>query len=288
MPSPKAASGARDHDDGARRRRAHSRARADAAGWLHPRSRHRPRRRHRRAGGRRRRTLRGQPRVPPLGDRGVPRARLAAMPGCFTPTEILDAWDAGRGHRQGLSGDDARTVVSQGRARAAAAGQADADRRRHASTMPATGFAPARSRWASARRCSTPRRSPTGDFDVLRANAERMIANVRAAQRTGLMPRVVTFGELMLRLSPPGFERLLQSPMLVGDVRRRRSQRRREPGAVRPRERLHHRAAEEPDRRRRDSRAARRRRAHRPASSAAAIASASTTPRAAPASAARP
>ena len=29
------------------------------------------------------------------------------------------------------------------------------------------------------------------------------------------MPKVVTFGEIMLRLSPPGFERLLQSPMLV-------------------------------------------------------------------------
>jgi 2-dehydro-3-deoxygluconokinase len=28
-------------------------------------------------------------------------------------------------------------------------------------------------------------------------------------------PKVVTFGELMLRLSPPGFERLLQSPLLV-------------------------------------------------------------------------
>jgi len=28
------------------------------------------------------------------------------------------------------------------------------------------------------------------------------------------MPRVVTFGELMLRLSPPGFERFLQSPVL--------------------------------------------------------------------------
>ncbi|CAN5805784.1 hypothetical protein BH18ACI5_BH18ACI5_28290 [soil metagenome] len=28
------------------------------------------------------------------------------------------------------------------------------------------------------------------------------------------MARVVTFGEIMLRLSPPGFERLLQSPML--------------------------------------------------------------------------
>ena len=29
------------------------------------------------------------------------------------------------------------------------------------------------------------------------------------------MPTVITFGELMLRLSPPGFERLLQSPLLV-------------------------------------------------------------------------
>src|SRR5215212_2856996 len=28
------------------------------------------------------------------------------------------------------------------------------------------------------------------------------------------MTRVVTFGEIMLRLSPPGFERLLQSPLL--------------------------------------------------------------------------
>ena len=29
------------------------------------------------------------------------------------------------------------------------------------------------------------------------------------------MPKVVTFGEIMLRLSPPGFERFLQSPVLV-------------------------------------------------------------------------
>src|SRR5690349_24717091 len=27
-------------------------------------------------------------------------------------------------------------------------------------------------------------------------------------------PKVVTFGEIMLRLSPPGYERFLQSPML--------------------------------------------------------------------------
>ena len=29
------------------------------------------------------------------------------------------------------------------------------------------------------------------------------------------MPKIVTFGEIMLRLSPPGFERLLQSPLFV-------------------------------------------------------------------------
>ena len=29
------------------------------------------------------------------------------------------------------------------------------------------------------------------------------------------MPTVVTFGEIMLRLSPPGFERFLQTPAFV-------------------------------------------------------------------------
>ena len=29
-----------------------------------------------------------------------------------------------------------------------------------------------------------------------------------------MRPRVITFGEIMLRLKPPGKERLLQSPML--------------------------------------------------------------------------
>ena len=44
---------------------------------------------------------------------------------------------------------------------------------------------------------------------------------------------VVTFGEIMLRLSPPGFERFFQSPVAVGDIRRRRSQRRGQPRALR-------------------------------------------------------
>ena len=43
---------------------------------------------------------------------------VAVMPGCFTPTEILDAWDAGADIVQGVSGDGARPAVHQGRARA--------------------------------------------------------------------------------------------------------------------------------------------------------------------------
>ena len=50
--------------------------------------------------------------------------------------------------------------------------------------------------------------------------------------------KTVCFGEIMLRLSPPGFERLLPVAGAAGDVRRRRSQRGGEPGAVRPRQPL--------------------------------------------------
>ena len=81
----------------------------------------------------------------------------------------------------------------------------------------------------------------------------------RAGQR--VMSRVVTFGEIMLRLSPPGFERFLQSPVLRRDLRRRRSQRRGQPGAVRARQRVHHPPAGARDRRGGDPRAPRRRRA---------------------------
>ena len=69
-----------------------------------------------------------------------------------------------------------------------------------------------------------------GRFDVITANARRVVANVqRAARRreetlthrrdkTSMTQtkkkNVVTFGEIMLRLSPPGFERFFQSPVL--------------------------------------------------------------------------
>ena len=40
------------------------------------------------------------------------------------------------------------------------------------------------------------------------------MANVTAGEELTAMPKVVTFGEIMLRLSPPGFERFFQSPVL--------------------------------------------------------------------------
>ena len=92
----------------------------------------------------------------------------------------------------------------------------------------------------------------------------------------------------MLRLSPPGFERFFQSPVLAGDLRRRRSQRGREPGAVRPRQLLRDARAGQPDRRRRRAGASRRRRADRLRPARRRRGSASTSPKPAPASAPRP
>src|SRR4051812_29192050 len=97
--------------------------------------------------------------------------------------------------------------------------------------MPATGSAPARWRSASARRCSTARRSrkaastsspatrgasspASPPRDRHRANRYRPDLQVRHLRRI-MPPRVVTFGEIMLRLGAPGFERLFQSAMLT-------------------------------------------------------------------------
>ena len=53
-----------------------------------------------------------------------------------------------------------------------------------------------------------------GDFAVVTANARRTVENVARARKAAVMAKIVTFGEIMLRLSPPGFERLFQSPSL--------------------------------------------------------------------------
>ena len=168
------------------------------------------------SGDRRRRAVHRQPRVPARRHRGVSQPRRArSMPGCFTPTEILDAWEAGAdivkvfpatalgpGYIKDVRGplpqvklmptggvtlDNAGDWITAG-AVAVGVGSALIDAKAIAA----------------------------GNFADLRANAERIVASVRAArEREGPMPKVVTFGEIMLRLSPPGFERFLQSPQFV-------------------------------------------------------------------------
>ena len=55
--------------------------------------------------------------------------KVAVMPGAFTPTEILAAWEAGAQRREGVSGAIGRAELSQGRTRAAAVFAPDPDRR---------------------------------------------------------------------------------------------------------------------------------------------------------------
>ena len=114
---------------------------------------------------------------------------VAAIPGCYTPTQILDAWDAGADIVKVFPATGLGAGVSEGRACAAAAGQADADRRR-LDRNAVTGFGPGRSRSASARRCS---RSAIADgrFGVLRATPNGSSRSPRGA-RSSLMARVVT------------------------------------------------------------------------------------------------
>ena len=198
------------------------RGRADRASWrrrcrpVPARRRHRDRRRHGARGDRRRARRSSSARSSGRDvDRRLPRARRRRRcPGCFSPTEILDGARARRRHRQGVSGDGARPAVHQGRPRAAAAGEADADRRRHARQRRRLDPRRRGRGRRRARRCSTPRRSRSGRLEVITANARRIVASVAAARSTAMSARVVTFGEIMLRLSPPGFERLFQSPML--------------------------------------------------------------------------
>ena len=62
--------------------------------------------------------------------------------------------------------------------------------------------------------------------------------------------KVVTFGEIMLRLSPPGFQRFCSSPIFRCHIRRRRSQCCRDAGQFRCSGRFRHTATEKRSRRR--------------------------------------
>ena len=151
-------------------------------------------------------------------DRGCHGHDVAATPGCFTPTEILDAWEAGADivkvfPATALGPGSSRTCG--GRCRRSSSCRPAASRSR----TPATGSragAVAVGIGTSLARCAAIEAATSRVMPRMR---ERMVENVnaRGAGRRDEMdawPKIVTFGEIMLRLSPPGSERFLQSPPL--------------------------------------------------------------------------
>ena len=183
-----------------------------------------------------------------------------SMPGCLTPTEILDAWEAGAdivkvfpatalgpGYIKDVRGPLPQvklmptggvTLDNAGdwiRAGAVAVGVGTALTRREGD------------RGRRFRRARAP--TPSGSSPTSARRRQSRHEQSRHVRRDHAAPE------------PAGVRAL---PAVAGarrDVRRRRSQRRRQPGAVRARERLRHAPADARDRRRGDPRAARRRRA---------------------------
>ncbi len=143
------------------------------------------------------------------------RQGAAALPGAFTPTEILDAHEAGADVVKVFPADPLGPAFIRGRAGPHALPAAGPHRRRHARER--GGVAPRRRRRRGAgQRAGGPPaggRGGLGGADGARPPAGRRGGG--GARRRGCpVKRVVTFGELMLRLSPPGHERLFQSPQL--------------------------------------------------------------------------
>ena len=140
--------------------------------------------------------------------RGVP-----ALPGCLTPTEILDAWDAGADIVKVFPA----TTLGPGYLKDVRAPLPQVK------LMPTGGVTHRqRRRLDQGRRgrggCRQRARRQPGHCRGAISSTRRERAAHRGQRPRGaepLMLKVVTFGEIMLRLSPPGFERLLQSPELV-------------------------------------------------------------------------
>jgi 2-dehydro-3-deoxyphosphogluconate aldolase / (4S)-4-hydroxy-2-oxoglutarate aldolase len=106
---------------------------------------------------------------------------VAAMPGCFSPTEILDAWDAGADVVKVFPA----TALGPGYLRDVMAPLP------HVKLMPTGGVTVENAGdWIRAGAVAVgvgsslldTKAIAAGDFKVLRTNAERMIANVRAAR----------------------------------------------------------------------------------------------------------
>ena len=215
------------------------------------------------------------------------RYDVAVMPGCFTPTEILARVGRRRRRGEGLPRHGARAGVLQGPPRPAAAGEADADRRREPRERRRLDPARAPSPSASARRWSIAKAVAAGDS---RPSRSARGASSNAVRRAGRRPHEQR-GEVRhvrrdhAAAEPARVRALLSVARAAGDLRRRRSERRGEPGALRVRQPLRDARAGQSHRRRRRARAARRRRQHRVRPARRRSRSASTSPRPAPASA---
>ena len=170
-------------------------------------------------GDRRRRAVRGRPGVPAARSIEACHERdVPAMPGCFSPTEILAAWE--------LGADIVKVFPAT--SLGPASSRICAGRSRQIKLMPTGGVTrDERRRLDSRRRGGDWRRHRAGRSQGRRGAAIRCHhANARHSStrfvmrapvptvRAQLMAKTVCFGEIMLRLSPPGFERLLQSPRL--------------------------------------------------------------------------
>ena len=110
------------------------------------------------------------------------RWTCAAMPGCFTPTEILDAWEAGADIVKVFPATALGPRLHQGRPRPAAAGEADADRRRHARQRRRLD---SRRRGRRRRRhgaASTPRRLPPATTQAARERRAHRRQRARGAE----------------------------------------------------------------------------------------------------------
>ena len=164
-----------------RRDRSHRRAGGDAAAGVHRRRRHGPR-----SARRPRDVIAPAPSsssarcCSPTSSRRAATRDVAVMPGCFTPTEILTAWDAGADIVKVFPATSLGPAFFKDMRGPLPQLQADADRRRHARRTPATGFVPARSRSASAPRSSTLGRGERR-FDVTRRAARHFVARGRRA-----------------------------------------------------------------------------------------------------------
>ena len=141
------------------------------------------------------------------------RYDVAAMPGCFTPTEILSAWEAGADIVKVFPATalgpsyfkDVRGPLPQVR------------------LMPTGGVSLANAgEWIKAGAVAIGvgtalvdgKAVAAGDYAAITASAGAFVEAVARRPERVMSHKVVTFGEIMLRLSPPGFERFFQSPVL--------------------------------------------------------------------------